>query len=230
MIRVQKASGQIAPVSPHLDLEPIPQGRGMAEGKDPGWLAARLAKFAELRAGREEAVSLNLASARIEDAELGTNPQTQARLQRRRAKAEAYLAKQAARETGTDLERQNSATYTIEEGVRWREREEKRAAGRDPGFTDFTQMARRKFDRLADQIDPAALLRRSKEEALGALAAQVKDEQAKRLRRSRRRRFDDQEDVTYINERNYHFNKKAARAYDQYTEEIRDSLERGTAS
>ncbi|OMH85784.1 Pre-mRNA-splicing factor syf2 [Zancudomyces culisetae] len=36
-------------------------------------------------------------------------------------------------------------------------------------------------------------------------------------------------EVTYINDRNAHFNRKIARAYDPYTKEIRDSFERGTA-
>ncbi|CAM9591222.1 unnamed protein product [Heterosigma akashiwo] len=36
-------------------------------------------------------------------------------------------------------------------------------------------------------------------------------------------------DVDYINDRNKHFNKKIKRAYDKYTVEIRQNLERGTA-
>jgi len=46
---------------------------------------------------------------------------------------------------------------------------------------------------------------------------------------SRRRAFNEENDVDYINDRNYHFNKKLARAYDDYTQEIRENLERGTA-
>lgn len=51
----------------------------------------------------------------------------------------------------------------------------------------------------------------------------------KRKEFSRRRRFDDTAEVDYINERNARFNKKIARAFDPYTKEIKDSLERGTA-
>lgn len=46
---------------------------------------------------------------------------------------------------------------------------------------------------------------------------------------SRRRDFCPEEDVTYINERNRHFNKKVQRSFGMYTEEVRQNLERGTA-
>jgi pre-mRNA-splicing factor SYF2 len=46
---------------------------------------------------------------------------------------------------------------------------------------------------------------------------------------SRRRKHKDDEDVTYINDRNMRFNKKLSRAYDKHTQSIKDDLERGTA-
>lgn len=46
---------------------------------------------------------------------------------------------------------------------------------------------------------------------------------------SRRRAFVAEEDVTYINERNRHFNRKIQRDFGAYTEETRLNLERGTA-
>merc|ERR1712008_271739 len=46
---------------------------------------------------------------------------------------------------------------------------------------------------------------------------------------SRRRDFIEDEDVTYINERNRIFNKKMQRYFGAYTEEMRQNLERGTA-
>ncbi|KAG4303230.1 hypothetical protein PCK1_000568 [Pneumocystis canis] len=50
------------------------------------------------------------------------------------------------------------------------------------------------------------------------------------MRNKSRKRFDpDNEDVSYINERNANFNRKISRFYDKYTKEIRESLERGTA-
>ena len=54
------------------------------------------------------------------------------------------------------------------------------------------------------------------------------DEASLRKRRERLARNGDDADVTYINEKNKHFNQKLARFYDKYTTEIRDSFERGT--
>jgi len=51
----------------------------------------------------------------------------------------------------------------------------------------------------------------------------------KRATFSRRRDFIEDEDVTYINERNRIFNKKMQRSFGAYTEEMRQNLERGTA-
>jgi hypothetical protein len=53
--------------------------------------------------------------------------------------------------------------------------------------------------------------------------------QKKRDTFSRRRQFNDDEDVTYINEHNRNFNKSISRAFDKYTKEIKANLERGTA-
>ena len=52
---------------------------------------------------------------------------------------------------------------------------------------------------------------------------------AKRAKYSRRRAFDEDEDIDYINVRNMKFNKKLERFYGKYTTEIKQNLERGTA-
>ncbi len=51
----------------------------------------------------------------------------------------------------------------------------------------------------------------------------------KREKFSRRRTFDEGADVDYINERNMKFNRKLERFYGEYTKDIKDNLERGTA-
>lgn len=66
-------------------------------------------------------------------------------------------------------------------------------------------------------------------EKLAALADDMNDAALRNAQFSRRRAFDDEADVTYINRRNAVFNKKADRAFDPYTKEIRQNLERGTA-
>jgi len=51
----------------------------------------------------------------------------------------------------------------------------------------------------------------------------------KKSKFNRRREVNPDADINYINERNKVFNKKIARAFDSYTAEIRQNLERGTA-
>lgn len=45
----------------------------------------------------------------------------------------------------------------------------------------------------------------------------------------KRKSFKEEEDINYINEENRLFNQKVSRAYDKYTVETRQNLERGTA-
>jgi len=54
------------------------------------------------------------------------------------------------------------------------------------------------------------------------------DEARLKKRKDRMEKSGDDGDITYINEKNKQFNQKLARFYDKYTEEIRDSFERGT--
>lgn len=199
----------------------------MSSEKDAG-LSSRLARFQELKNKREEAATLNLASAKAEDAQIKNNPRTLARLGRKKAKAEAYLAKQAASDSGVDLERQNNLTYTIEDVERWKSRVEAKEARRDPGLVDYARLTRRKYEKLVDKLNPALLERRTEEEARQQLAEAIKEEQRQRAKFSRRRKYEDIDDVTYINERNARFNRKAARAYDEFTEDLREDVERGT--
>ena len=51
----------------------------------------------------------------------------------------------------------------------------------------------------------------------------------KRKKHSRHRAYNPDEDTTYINDKNMRFNRKISRAYDEYTKDIKDNLERGTA-
>lgn len=51
---------------------------------------------------------------------------------------------------------------------------------------------------------------------------------AEEARYKRNRNKGDEDDVTYINDKNKQFNMKLARYYNKYTGEIRDSFERGT--
>ena len=66
-------------------------------------------------------------------------------------------------------------------------------------------------------------------ERVAEMVDAVKAQQDRNAKFSRRRAFDENDDVTFINERNRKFVQKINRAFDQYTEEIRENIERGTA-
>ncbi|WFD34332.1 SYF2 splicing factor [Malassezia cuniculi] len=72
--------------------------------------------------------------------------------------------------------------------------------------------------------------------AVDRLVSHLNHEQDHIKRRSRQRDEDPDAEVNYINKRNKHFNRKIERVrrtankyYDEYTREIRENLERGTA-
>lgn len=58
---------------------------------------------------------------------------------------------------------------------------------------------------------------------------QIEEDQKKRKNFSRRRGVYDEQDVTYINERNRVYNQKLDRHYSEYSAQIKNNLERGTA-
>ena len=71
--------------------------------------------------------------------------------------------------------------------------------------------------------------RKDSPNALNKLAEAIDTQQQKRAKFHRRRTYNEDDHINFINERNRKFNAKAERAYGQYSTEIRDSFERGTA-
>lgn len=66
-------------------------------------------------------------------------------------------------------------------------------------------------------------------EGVDRLVKQMEVQEEKHKKWSRHRTANPDATVDYINDRNRRFNEKVARAYDKYTVEIRQNLERGTA-
>ncbi|RTG91062.1 pre-mRNA-splicing factor SYF2, partial [Schistosoma bovis] len=71
--------------------------------------------------------------------------------------------------------------------------------------------------------------RKDTPEAVERLAKQIIEQGVKRKAYSRRRPFDADADIDYINERNKRYNELLDRHYGKYTAEIKQNLERGTA-
>ena len=88
-------------------------------------------------------------------------------------------------------------------------------------------------DEVIDEGDPDPLAYGQappvSKERVQALVEDLHDAALRRASWSRRRTFNEEKDVTYINKRNEVYNKKIERAFDPYTAEIRANLERGTA-
>ncbi|NXU98458.1 SYF2 factor, partial [Cettia cetti] len=61
------------------------------------------------------------------------------------------------------------------------------------------------------------------------MVADLEKQIKKRERYSRRRPYNDNTNIDYINERNAKFNQKAERFFGKYTAETKQNLERGTA-
>merc|ERR1712214_125916 len=122
----------------------------------------------------------------------------------------------------------------------------------DEGFSSFENATFRKYGKLTAQIKPDMQtyaenkekageafyatvgtvvhgVHKDTQEAIDKMAADVEAQKAKRDKFSRRRRHNPDNDIDYINERNMKFNQKCERFYGEYTKDIKDNLERGTA-
>lgn len=161
-------------------------------------------------------------------------------------------ARQKAAEEGVDFDRQKFLTIQADEAERW-ERKKMMKRNEDPGFSGYDDAAARAYTRNVKNLKPDMEEYEEMKEKVGeeAFYASKEDEKygkhkdakrnvdrlvqdvTKQIERrekfSRRRTHDDDADVDYINERNMKFNKKLERFYSQYTSDIKQNLERGTA-
>lgn len=85
------------------------------------------------------------------------------------------------------------------------------------------------FYRDANSLQYASVDNQPNREAIDRVVADVNKTIARREKSSRQKTINDEDDITYINERNRRFNEKIGRFYDKYTKEIKENFERGTA-
>jgi len=153
---------------------------------------------------------------------------------------------------GEDYDRLKALDVQADEADKW-DRKRKSKQNADPGFSGFEAATARQYNRCVKGMKPDFEEYERQKETLGEEAFYAgkdtiiqglhKDSKAsvdrmvddlnkqisKRDKYSRRRRHDDDADIDYINERNMKFNKKLERFYGDYTTEIKQNLERGTA-
>ncbi|XP_022664085.1 pre-mRNA-splicing factor SYF2-like [Varroa jacobsoni] len=158
---------------------------------------------------------------------------------------------QAATARGGDYDIEKLRNISAEDADRM-ERARKRKQNHDKGFSSFEAATARQYHSLVDQIRPDMEDYEAKKQKMGSnffptsntvihgthqdspealerLSKVTHQVVAKREKFSRRRRFDPDADVDFINERNQRFNKKLERFYSEYTKETKLNLERGTA-
>lgn len=161
-------------------------------------------------------------------------------------------ARKEATEKGVDYDRVKVRNISAVEATNMENK--KRKKNPDLGFSDYEAQTARQYNRLVKQMPPPDMAKyNQRREELGdavfyggahtvlqglhkdtprTINKMVKDldkQISKRKSFSRRRTHNDDEDIDYINERNSRFNKKMERYYGEYTAEIKQNLERGTA-
>lgn len=133
---------------------------------------------------------------------------------------------------------------------RWERKKKKRNP--DPGFSDYeaatfrqyqhnTKLIKpnmeeycREMEKKGDDFYPTANTlgihqHKDTDKGIDRMVTDLERQINKREKYSRRRAYDEDADIDYINERNMKFNKKLERFYGKYTAEIKQNLERGTA-
>ncbi|XP_069751724.1 pre-mRNA-splicing factor syf2 isoform X2 [Narcine bancroftii] len=210
----------------------------------------RLKKFRDLHLKRNESRKLNHQAVAEEDRILKLPANWESKRARLEWELKVEEKKKECLEKGEDYERVKLLEIGAEDAERWERKKKKKNA--DPGFSDFAAAQFRQYQRLVKQIKPDmeqykkqkndtgeefyatanSLLHGTHvptKEGVDRLVADVDKQIEKRAKYSRRRRYNDDADIDYINERNANFNKKAERFYGKYTAEIKQNLERGTA-
>lgn len=227
---------------------------GAAEAAGPSAkdkYAERMKRLRSLHGRRAEARKLNQAEVVEEDrrAKLPTNWEAR---QRREAWQLAELeARKAAEAKGEDYDRTKLLNVQADAADR-EEAAKKRKKNPNQGFVDFEDMTLRAYQRnvktvktdrgdyerqkkaMGAEFYPSAdsLIQGShypSDDACDRLVADLKKSEERRDKYHRRRLYDPDAPIDFINERNRRFNEKIERFYGEHTKDVKDSLERGTA-
>ncbi|KAI8320960.1 SYF2-domain-containing protein [Martensiomyces pterosporus] len=209
----------------------------------PDSLKPQVERLKLLRARLAQSTQDNKREVYQEHQRLRENPGDLRRQERKRREAE--ILKEREEFQGSDYERSRFWDYSAEQVEKYEEKKRKRQENMERGFTDYSQVNQRKYERDVAKLKPdLASYQRNKAEASQQLLSEahtpeprnverlvktVEEQQKKRAALHKPTVEKEGDDVSYINERNARFNRKMNRAYDKYTKEIRDNFERGTA-
>lgn len=209
-------------------------------------MEARIEKLRELSLQREHAQDLNFEATKKEDFDKQEDNNRLVRENRQRFKFQKIKDKMDCEKQGIDYERQRALRYSIEETEAWNDKQKEKSKQVNKGFSDYSTLGFRKYKKLISNIIPdleeyeesqklqstrilGFLDYQPSKEKVNEMVNDLEKQIQRRKTFSKRKKIKEDEDVTYINDRNYRFNRKIARAFDPYTEEMKQSLERGTA-
>ncbi|CAD7012237.1 unnamed protein product [Ceratitis capitata] len=143
-------------------------------------------------------------------------------------------AREEAKAQGKDYDRLKLLSVSAVDAERIEKKKRKRNP--DLGFSTFEAQTARQYNRLVKNLPPRDMAKyeQQKEEldkksSIDNMAKDLEQQIERRKKYSRRRTYNDDADVDFINERNSKFNKKLHRFYGEHTAEIKQNLERGTA-
>lgn len=212
----------------------------------------RLERLRNLKLARNEARKLNRAEVVEEDRKKKLPDNWENRKKRAEWELSEIDKRKQCEDEGEDYDRVKLLDVSAVE-AETKERAKRRKKNPDMGFSTYEEASIRQNQRLVKQIKPDMEAYKKQREELGnetfyatvntILPGKIKDtpegiqrlvedleRQKDKAKKFRRRRFyDENKDVDYINERNSKFNAKAERFYGKYTAEIKQNLERGTA-
>ncbi|KAI9183941.1 Pre-mRNA-splicing factor SYF2 [Blastocladiella emersonii ATCC 22665] len=224
--------------------------------EDDEELAAYKAKFSQVRMRIRQTETDNRKDLVAEQNSKRVPASVVRKLERKRKEALDLVQRRELAAKGEDFERHRSLTYSVHDVEAWDAAQAKKRARRNTEFLDHRHASHKKYQRMIAALTPdlaayedqrtTAAVEGKQDAFYGStdaldvharpdprdverMAADVRHQVEIRNKSSRRRTFDPDEDVGYINDKNRDFNRKIARAYDKYTAEIKDSLERGTA-
>uniref|UniRef100_A0A0N4ZPC8 Pre-mRNA-splicing factor SYF2 n=1 Tax=Parastrongyloides trichosuri TaxID=131310 RepID=A0A0N4ZPC8_PARTI len=173
-------------------------------------------------------------------------------------KREAQVVKKvedemAAEELGVDYDRYKSFTTSAIYADKVESIIKKKKQFADTGFSNYEDASMKAYLRASEAIKPDFESYNKMKEMIGEdnfyptantiidgtyypsetgldkLSESIEQREKKRREYHRRRTFDPDATVDYINEKNRKYNAKLERYYGEYTKDIKESLERGTA-
>ncbi|XP_001600215.1 pre-mRNA-splicing factor Syf2-like [Nasonia vitripennis] len=213
-------------------------------------LAERMSRLKDLHRKRNEARTQNHQAVVAED----KRNKLPANWEARKRKADWILsdekAREEAKEKGIDYERAKLLQMDALTAEKLSRKKKKGVANN--GFGDFEQATIKQYNSLVKNIKPnmeayeeakeklgpafygdknAILhgLHKDKKEAVDRMVQDLQKQAEKRAKFSRRRTHNDDADIDFINDKNAKFNRKLEKFYGEYTQEIKQNLERGTA-